>query len=63
MTIALISTKNYEATEVPALCIDLKKNKMIGKVTVKNPRLNLLPNAAVLTPNGEHLILSLVSNL
>ena len=61
-TIALVATKDYSSTEVPAVCIDLKKNKVIGKITAKDRRVDLSPTSTVLSSNGEFLILSSVSS-
>ena len=61
-TIALVASKDYSATEVPAVCIDLKQNKVIGEITVKDRRVDLSPTSTVLSSNGEALILSTVSS-
>ena len=61
-TLALVATKDYSSTEVPAICIDLRQNKIVGKISVKNQRMSLAPNSIFLSPDGKFLILLLVGS-
>ena len=59
---ALVATKDYSSTEAPAICIDLRQNKIVGKISVKNHRMTLAPNSIFLSADGKFLILLLVSS-
>ena len=60
---ALVATKDYSSTEAPAICIDLRQNKIVGKVTVENQRVSLAPGNFVLSPNGEYFLFVMVSSI
>ena len=62
-TIVLAATKDMYAPEVPAVCIDLKENKVIRKVTVKGRRMDLASNSTILSSNGKLVILSSVRSV
>ena len=57
---ALLASKDYSGTNVPAICVDLKQNKKIGQVAIEGQRVGLAPENTLLSPNGEHLIMAMV---